>query len=106
MIQITKQQMVDFIFSQPDEREVDMVQAHPEASCGCVMVHYGKEHNIPFSFCGTSAFSVKELITAVLIDCNYGTFWSSPSLTSKYTYKELKEHLRAKGLQPTGTVSA
>jgi hypothetical protein len=33
----------DFINSQPDDRLLNMDQPHSNESCGCILVHYGKE---------------------------------------------------------------
>ena len=43
MITVTKQQIVDFINAQPASRRVNMSQNYSYESCGCVMVHYGKD---------------------------------------------------------------
>ncbi len=41
MLTLTKQQVIDYINSQPDERPVDMMDfiAVPEDKCGCLLVH-------------------------------------------------------------------
>lgn len=43
MEMLTKQQIYDFVNSQPDDREVNMFHYHFEQKCGCVMVHYAKD---------------------------------------------------------------
>lgn len=42
-IKVTKQDIVDFIRKQPDDRKVSMNQTKYDDKCGCVMVQYGKE---------------------------------------------------------------
>lgn len=43
MKKITKQEVIDFIKSQPNDREVNMQGSNSDHECGCVMVHYGKD---------------------------------------------------------------
>jgi hypothetical protein len=43
MKNVTKQEVIDFIKSQPDDREVDMQQSNSDYKCGCVMVHYAQD---------------------------------------------------------------
>jgi hypothetical protein len=40
---ITEQEIIDFIKSQPDDRKVDFVDNLSHDKCGCVMVHYGRD---------------------------------------------------------------
>jgi hypothetical protein len=40
---ITKQELIDYINSQPDDKRVDMRQCSVLGNCGCVMVQYSKE---------------------------------------------------------------
>jgi len=40
---IKRQDIINFIKSQPSDRKVDMNEYKSKTTCGCVMVHYGKE---------------------------------------------------------------
>jgi hypothetical protein len=40
---ITEQEIIDFIKSQPDDRAVDFADNLSHDKCGCVMVHYGRD---------------------------------------------------------------
>ncbi len=44
MITLTKQQVIDFINSQPDDREVNMNQNDSEDSCGCLLIHLARQY--------------------------------------------------------------
>jgi hypothetical protein len=50
MKKITKQQMIDFIMAQPDDRPINMRQNEFDVNkddCGCLMVEFAKDyHNI------------------------------------------------------------
>lgn len=90
---ITKQEIIDFIKSQPDDRPVNMRQMVSTDSCGCFMVHYGKEVleiKRPF-FCGFQDFfnthySLEESIFDIV---KYNTIGASEFKT----YGEFKKHL-------------
>ena len=44
MITVTKQEIIDFVFAQPDDRPVNMRESRiNKEECGCVMVHYWSE---------------------------------------------------------------
>lgn len=40
---VTKQELIDFVDAQPDDRPVDFNQFYSIEDCGCLMVHFGKE---------------------------------------------------------------
>lgn len=42
-IVVTKQQLLDFVNTQSDDRPIDFNQNESFEECGCLMVHYGKE---------------------------------------------------------------
>lgn len=43
MKKVSKQELVDFIKSQDDAREVNMQDCNSGYECGCVMVHYAQD---------------------------------------------------------------
>lgn len=57
---ITDQEIVDFIKAQPDDRPVRMGQCESSNSCGCIMVHYGREvlHIEEPFICGEDIFRI------------------------------------------------
>jgi hypothetical protein len=51
---VTKQEMVDWVFKQPDSRFVNFNQNTSECDCGCIMVQFGNDAGIEFEKCGAS----------------------------------------------------
>jgi len=44
MTTVTRQQIIDFVRAQPNDRPVNMDEnSNNETGCGCVMIHYGRE---------------------------------------------------------------
>ena len=45
-----KQEVIDFIMSQPDDRQVNMLQGYNDSFCvGCLLVQFGREKGIEFT---------------------------------------------------------
>ena len=40
---VTKQELIDFVDAQPDDRPVNFQQFYSTEDCGCLMIHFGKE---------------------------------------------------------------
>lgn len=57
MKEVTFKEIIDFIFAQPDENMVNMMETDKESDCGCVMVQYGRKNNIEFDFAGRMAWN-------------------------------------------------
>lgn len=52
MITISKKQIKDFVNKQPDDKPIDFQQNFSKDSCGCLMVHIGKELGFKDFKCG------------------------------------------------------
>jgi len=90
MITITRQELIDFIKRQPDEKEFWMDQSTNQSSCGCLMVQYGREQNWDFEGCGFTSWwsEADELIAQI----PFNIFSLAPNVT-KNTYGETKKFL-------------
>ncbi len=95
MITLTKQQVIDFINSQPDDRKVEMENnvAQPD-SCGCVMIHLGRkfcpEVNATLGAgCKNIESYVDRRATQLITTPNMAHFIFNP--TRATTYKDLKQ---------------
>lgn len=91
---VTKQDMVDFINSQPDDKEVNFLENTYSDQCGCVMVHYAKSKGIDFDECGMQGWynnRTETMVAAFEADVMHKDFEPDPKHRSRYTYKELKE---------------
>lgn len=54
---ISLEEMRDYILAQPDDRPVDMLMNNNRKDqCGCVMIEYARDHDIPCSSVGTRTF--------------------------------------------------
>lgn len=47
---VTLEELREYIFAQPNDREVKMWQAYKSNPCGCAMVHYGKDNGFDFDY--------------------------------------------------------
>ena len=98
---VTKQQMIDYIFAQPDERRVNFSQNYFHNDCGCVMVHYGKDNGVKFHGCGFQAWEGfrggKQL--QLEDDVTFMSFCPKGE-SDQYTYGDIKEFLRQKDWLP------
>lgn len=107
---VTKQQMIDYIFAQPDDRMVDFDENYAGQKCGCIMVHYGKDNGIVgFDICGFQRWEGKskgedtEVLAKLEGDVTFG--WFKPEGKIQCTYGEIKEFLRQKNWLPTKETS-
>ncbi len=100
MIKVTKQQMINYIFAQPDDRMVNFSENLTNQDCGCVMVHYGKDNDLKFNGCGFARWEYGGRCIAAMEDCRFNQFQPSED-RDEYTYSELKEFLRQKDWLPT-----
>jgi hypothetical protein len=100
---VTKQQMAEFIMEQPDDREVEFRESIAVSDCGCIMIQYA-EHNVPWTkYCGLYKFKGENGETLAYLGTEYFTFWPGASMSnfpekSRFTYGELKNHVRSLGL--------
>lgn len=56
----------DWIRSQPDDRPINMLESYELSSCGCIMIQYAREHDIPVTSVGLSCFFDSNKITGEL----------------------------------------
>lgn len=97
---VTRQDMVDFIMAQPDEREVDFDQTRIRDECGCLMVQYGKANGFRFYRCGPASWVVPaEYGGGFAATLTQGTFAQfvpvGPGM--RFTYAEVKQHCKEMG---------
>lgn len=99
MITVTKQQMIDFCFAQPDDRKVDFFANEIGDDCGCVMVHYGAAHNITFESCGLQSWvdGIGNEVARLEAEVFYNSFRHSMICT----YGDIKKFLLDKNWLPT-----
>jgi hypothetical protein len=91
---ITRQNMIDFIMSQPDDKPVDFRGNHIDAECYCPMMEYAIQNNIRCDEAGTWTLWDKGRVAARLPqDTQYSDF--KPE--NPKTYSDLKKHLMNKG---------
>lgn len=91
---VTKQELIDFVDAQPDDRPVDFNQFYSIEDCGCLMVHFGKEVlKLKGRFsCDNTRWIVKGNALAHLQDYNF-IFYDIVSDHQVKTYGELKLNL-------------
>lgn len=106
MITVTKQQMIDYCFAQPDDRQVDFEENYARNKCGCVMVQYGKDNGIEFEGCGYRSWEASPCNDAAHFESGVSSTVFQPTYDkSKYTYKKIKRHLREMNLLPTSEMN-
>jgi|LakMenEpi03Aug12_release.lakeMendotaPanAssembly.Ray.scaffolds.fasta_scaffold16366_18 hypothetical protein len=92
---VTREDMIEFIQQQPDDRQVRFGENLAGDTCGCIMVQYARYAGIKFSSCGYCGWWRGGACKAEL---EYGTMFSVfwPGL-SNCTYRDIKQHLKEKG---------
>lgn len=50
MITVTDEQLKEFILKQPADRPLRLGNAYVNEQCGCVMVHYGLDNELPIFY--------------------------------------------------------
>lgn len=97
---VTRQDMVDSIMAQPDEREVDFDQTRINSECGCVMVHYGKAKGFQFYSCGYNFWLASSenggVFRSAILEGSFNRF-IPPGPGMRFTYAQLKEHCKETG---------
>jgi len=98
MKNITKQEMLDFILSQPDEKKVDMLNPRVgnKKVCGCVMVQYAYEklNHKGYVECGTTVILDKTSTTIGQLDFELREIIENGYLNNSKTFGELKKCLK------------
>ena len=98
MTNITKQDMIDFILSQPDGRKVDMAKSRAENKrlCGCVMVQYADEtlNHKGRVECGTTVILDKKAETIGELDFQLREIIENGYFNESKTFGELKKCLK------------
>lgn len=99
MIEVTEQEMRDFVESQPDNRPIDFAENSHSDSCGCLMVQYGWHRQWLFDRVGMTKWISKEpsrTEVACLVGCTYTKFIPEIRGVRKLAtnYGEVKKWLR------------
>jgi hypothetical protein len=89
MITVTKQEMIDFINSQPDDRMVNFNEVHKESFCGCIMVQYGISKGFEFTDVSIRKWHNNDEVIAKFVDTEYNYFIPHYNCT----YGDIKAHL-------------
>jgi len=74
MIEITKKQFREWIFSQPADRRVNMLNGFAQSSLGCAIVQFAKDHNIPAWYCTGDTIFANEFVKPDNVDWPHGLF--------------------------------
>ena len=93
MVTVTRQDMVEFIQAQPDDRKVDFADAFKDDECGCVMVHYGREKGLDFNDCGINTWHSGGKVSAKLETGVLFKDFRPENVINECTYGEIKKHL-------------
>jgi len=91
---IGEQEIIDFVFAQPRERRVNMGEPFSDNSCGCVMVHYGKEKIGLKEYFSCSSLYIGE---EHAIDSSCGIFRLLDVTSRNYNYGQIQDILTEKG---------
>jgi hypothetical protein len=98
MTNITKQDMIDFILSMPDERKVDFnkSRARNKRECGCVMAQYAYEklNHKGYVECGTTVILDKKAKTIGDLDFELNEIIKNGYFNRSKTFGELKTSLQ------------
>ena len=91
---VTKQELIDFVDAQPDDRPVNFKQFYSTKDCGCLMIHFGKEVlNLTNQFwCDNFSWESNCGKIAVIEGDNF-IFYNIVSNSHVKTYGELKLNL-------------
>lgn len=98
---VTKQQMIDYCFAQPDDRIVNFGENYNNTHCGCVMVQYGKTNGLDFAGCGFQYWEKDDGYKVARLEGNITFSQFQPSDNDECTYGDIKKHLIEKGWLPT-----
>jgi hypothetical protein len=93
MNEFSRKELEDFILAQPDARLVDFNDTrNRRLTCGCMMVQFGREVGLDFTYAGTYAYYLSEGSHQTEIVATIGqTFLFDDYGVSHETYKTLKE---------------
>jgi hypothetical protein len=91
---ITKQQMFDFIASQPADRPIVMTQCYSSDVCGCLAIHYGQTlTDQPFFASGSAiAFNTMGIVAELEEGLSFNGFVPFMSYSWKGTYGKLQQY--------------
>jgi len=101
---VTRQQIIDFVNAQPDERPVDMRECiNSEPFCGCVMIHYGREvlklfSSKDFFGCGVAQWIVEDGLAPYIHIENYESIGDILNISFDFegNYGQIKARLLQK----------
>lgn len=94
---VTGKEMVDFILSQPDEKQINYGQATADTDCGCLMVQFGLYKKMNFTRAGLSCWidNIDRTVATFEGDFTFDDF-GIPELTNLTTFGEAKKFCREK----------
>jgi hypothetical protein len=95
MITVTLQDMIEFVFSQPDDKKVNFSQTESDSSCGCIMVQYAKYKNIGFESVGFKHWW-SEGVDVVVAGLEQDVYFDDFKAGDICTYEEIKRMLKEK----------
>lgn len=94
---VTIQEMVDYIMAQPPDRKVNWGENLSIHECGCLMIQFARDNNIPAIECGISrwypkATSTKPVLPIAVLEkgFEYAHFQPKVSPGSINTYEEVQ----------------
>lgn len=94
MITVTLQDMIEFVFSQPNEKRINFEQTESNSSCGCLMVQYAKHKNIQFESVGCRLWW--DHIDSTVAQLEFGLFYDDFKPKPLCNYRDVKRMLKEK----------
>lgn len=98
---VTIQEMVDYIMAQPPDRKVNWVENESKNECGCLMIQFARDNNIPATECGITRWYPestpdKPALPIAVLEKNfeYAHFQPKVSPGSINTYEEIQSLCR------------
>lgn len=93
MSKVTKEDLVNFINRQPDDRPINFKENKSSDTCGCLMVHYAKSLGYDNFSCGIFTISSDDDYKSLLTLTRLASSIICENIHSDEikTYKELKE---------------
>lgn len=96
---VTKKDLLKFIEAQPDERRIEMKEFSDVCSCGCVMVHYGREVLKKNGFGCSNLYFYPDDATSISCQLEGRITSLLPvNLKESLTYGELKKRLATESI--------
>lgn len=96
---VTKQEFIDFIRTQPEEKRINFWDDCSNSECGCPMVHFGLAKKWEFMAVSCEAWFSQDVedIAKFEEEFDFSQFCPGHPAPAEMSYGELKRHLRIKG---------